>query len=165
MTLMTQHRLSEIGDAAGCFRPFLETCWRRWKAESAKGTCPLEADSAGMCGFTSAFLAEALARTVGGEWRVAGGRPFSGGGVTCPQGRLNGHFWCVSDDGVIVDLTADQFGLPTVLVTTLKDSRYSETFTAEEIDEHLPKVLPVAEAWLEAALDEGLLPGGVRLAA
>jgi len=165
MTPTCQPRLSEIGDAAGGFRPFLESCWREWKARSARGTCPFETDSAGMCGFTSAFLAEALARKVGGEWRVAGGRPLSGGGVTCPKGLQNGHFWCVSDDGVIVDLTADQFGLPTVLVTTWRDGRYAETFTEREIVEHLPKVLPVAEAWLESAIEEGLVPGGMKLAA
>ena len=126
---------------------------------------PFETDSAGMCGFTSAFLVRALQMLDGGTWRVEGGRPLAGGGLTCASGRQRGHFWAASEDGIIVDLTADQFGLPTVLVTTVRDARYCNTFTQPEIEGHLPKVESVAECWLEAAAAEGLLPQAYSLAA
>jgi len=162
------NRLSEIGDLAGLLRSFIEPYWRAWKAESGKPQGPFETDSAGMCGFTSCFVAAALNREIGGDWRLAGGRPGSEGpygGVTCSAGRQNGHFWAQSEDGLIVDITADQFGLPTVVVTTAGDPRYQATFSEAEIEAHLPKVEPVACEWLEAAEEEGVVPRPFGLAA
>lgn len=161
-------RLSEIGDLAGFLRSFVEPFWKAWKAESGKPQGPFETDSAGMCGFTSCFVAMVLEREVGGGWALAGGRPLPAnlsGGVTCTSGRQNGHFWAESEDGLIVDLTADQFGLPTVVVTTAYDPRYRATFSGEEIAEHLPKVEAVALQWLEAAEEEGVVSRPFGMAA
>lgn len=165
MDASAPYRLSEIGDVAGSLRPFLERMWQEWKAFQGRPLDPFETVSAGMCGFTSAFLAHALEALEGGIWKVSGGRPLAGGGITCTSGRQNGHFWVESEDGVIVDLTADQFGLPAVIVTTSKDPRFSNTFTSQEIDNHLPKIEGVALYWLEKAAEEGLLPQAFRCAA
>lgn len=160
--------LSEIGDFAGSLRSFIEPFWRAWKAESERPQGPFETDSAGMCGFTSCFVAMALNKALGGGWTMAGGRPraaFPEGGVRCASGRQNGHFWAESESGLIVDLTADQFGLPTVVVTTASDPRYRATFSLEEIEGHLPKVEALAWEWLEAAENEGLVPRSLGMAA
>lgn len=165
MASVTAHNLSEIGDVAGSLRPFLEDCWRAWKVSIGNPADAFERLSAGMCGFTSSFMAGVLNDMVGGEWTLAGGRPLSGGGVRSACGAQAGHFWTVSADGVIVDLTADQFGLPTVVVTTERDPRYQQTFTREEIEAHLPKVEGIAAEWREAAEDQGLAPVSYRFAA
>lgn len=153
-----------MGDVAAEMRCFLEPLWGRWKAETGRFSLP-DAASTSMCGFTSAFMARALAELDDGEWRVAGGWPPDGGGLTCPGGRLNAHFWTTSSDGIIVDLTADQFGLPCVIVTRLGDGRFAESFSQEDVERHLPRVMPLVEEWIELARDRGLLPETRRFAA
>jgi len=157
--------MSAIGDAASELRSFLEPLWMLRRIQACRLPDAGAACSEGMCGFTAAFTAEALRLLDGGEWRVAGGWPQSGGGMACRERRLNAHFWAVSDDGLVVDLTADQFGHPSVIVTGRHDPRYVESFTREEIERHLPRVMPLAEKWLEVAASEGLIPSGMRLAA
>jgi len=111
-----------------------------------------------MCGFTSVFMARYLEVVDGGRWRVDGGKPLTGGGIRCASGRQNGHFWTVSGDGIIVDLTADQFGLPSVMVTTEDDPRFLSSLAEQDVLRHLPKVEGVAAEWLDEAAAEGLVP-------
>ena len=158
-------RMSALGDTASELRSFLEPLWMHRK--SATGRLPDAGTSCseGMCGFSASFMALALSALEGSDWRVAGGWPQSGGGMACPRRSLKAHFWTVSEDGIVVDLTADQFGHPCIIVTGANDPRYVESFTAEEIERHLPKVMPLAEEWLELASMEGIVPSALRLAA
>lgn len=158
-------RMSEVGDAATKLRSFLEPRWEEYKIESGRPIGFMEAISASMCGFSSAFAAIVLGTQDGATWRVAGGTPENGGGVLGADSRLKGHFWTVSDDGIVVDLTADQFGLPAVVVTSQRDSRFRESFSPHEIELHMPRVLPVAHDWIEHAMEYGIVPSSMRLAA
>lgn len=158
-------RMSRIGDTATELRSFLEPLWLRRKAETGRLPDAGSPLSEGMCGFTSAFVVLALSVTDGPGWRMAGGWPQSGGGIACRRGRLHGHFWAVSEDGIVVDLTADQFGHPNVIVTTDRDARYVESFTLNEIERHAGRVMPLAEEWLALATKDGLVPHVARLAA
>lgn len=152
-------RLEEIAGCAASLRPFLEERWRAFKASSPRPYDAFEAESKGMCGFTSAFVAEAMRQAVGGDWRVAGGLARPG------SYSAYGHLWTVSDDGELVDLTADQFGMPSVIVTTVRDPRFTETYCEEDIGRHLPMVQPLSLRWIEEAVDEGLVPASRALAA
>lgn len=153
-----------IGDLASELRLFLEPQWQEWKSRTGRGSLP-ETASASMCGFTSAFLAEVLPDLAGAEWCMVGGAPASGGGVCGSDLRLHPHFWAVSSDGILVDLTGDQFGLPSPVVARRGDRRYIESFDTDYVDRHLPRVMPLVEEWIELAADDGLLPMQARLAA
>jgi len=157
--------MSALGDTASELRSFLEPLWMLRRTLTGRLPDAGTSCSEGMCGFSASFVALALSAIDGGEWRVAGGWPQSGGGIACPRRSLRAHFWTVSEDGIVVDLTADQFGHPGIIVTGCNDPRYVESFTAEEIERHLPKVMPLAEEWLEIASTDGLVPSVHRLAA
>lgn len=149
--------MSRIGDHASDLRMFLEPHWEDWKLKTGR---PIGGDviaSEKMCGFSSTFAAIALKELDGGDWRVAGGWPKSGGGVSCPRKRLNSHFWTVSDDGIVVDLTADQFGMPGIIVTMVHDPRYIESLTIEEVEGYTPYLMPLAEEWVCSAIHIGIL--------
>ncbi|MTH94665.1 hypothetical protein [Roseibium sp. RKSG952] len=140
---------SEIGDAVAYLRQSAERSWANWHASSSKPKDPFRPDSQNMCGFTASFVSLALPDIVGGKWQVAGGWPQNGGGVISPSGETRAHFWSVSKCGLVVDITGDQFGLPSVIVTTRADNRYRASFCSEFLKMHLPKVIPVAVKWLE----------------
>jgi hypothetical protein len=149
--------MSKIGDTASDLRAFLEPVWTDWKIQTKRPIGCDAAASENMCGFSSAFASIALAEMEGGDWRIAGGWPKSGGGVACPGRKLNSHFWTVSDDGIVVDLTADQFGMPTIIVTSERDPRYIESFSTDEVEKYVPYLMPLAEEWIEAARQNGVL--------
>lgn len=155
MSEAVEANLSEIGDAAATLRQTVERAWADWHAVSAKPKDPFKPDSQNMCGFTASFVSLALPDIIGGKWQVTGGWPQNGGGILCASGEKKAHFWSVSKCGLVVDITADQFGLPAVIVTTRDDNRYRPSFCADYLRKHLPKVLPVAVKWLD---DLGITP-------
>jgi len=70
----------------------------------------------GQCAIASWMLCELL--------RMRGADPVFVLGSFCrPDGRLEDHAW-VEVDGMIVDATASQFGLPDVRVSGVGDERY-----------------------------------------
>jgi hypothetical protein len=157
LTSSVTQRMSRIGDIASDLRAFLEPMWDDWKIKTKR---PVGCDvpkSENMCGFSSAFTSIALSELEGGDWRIAGGWPKTGGGVACPRRKLNSHFWTVSDDGIVVDLTADQFNMPTIIVTSERDPRYIESFSADEVERYVPLLMPLAEEWIEEARQMGVI--------
>ena len=104
-------------------RSFLEPVWG-WVRTDDDGQ-PL---STGFCISSAVLLRHVLNATVPGPWRLAGGHPFYGqGGFLDPAGEWADHHWVVHESsGVIVDVTADQFGDAAVVVTNKGDSRYCE---------------------------------------
>lgn len=111
---------------ARAVRAFLEPLWwRQWQGAEAEGVPP----SAGMCGRSSLTLQHVLVRDFGIEARWASGTPPSTGlhgtdGVGFLWlGQWVGHAW-VEAEGRIVDITADQFGGPPVLVVSSADPRF-----------------------------------------
>lgn len=103
-------------------RAFLEPAWRHWQPGA-------EPPSKNTCGRSSLFLQRVLvdrgyeARWTNGIPRLAEDAPDLGPFGFFGGARWESHAW-VECDGFIVDVTADQFGAPPVLVTPATDPRY-----------------------------------------
>lgn len=109
-------------------RGFLEPHWAEWHRRA--GSLPMVSDSQGTCGRSSLFLRDVL-RGAGFDAEFAAGSPVEHHKGFRSKDGWHGHAW-VRAGGWIVDVTADQFGGPAVLMTGADDPRYSEgTDTAE----------------------------------
>lgn len=105
-------------------RAFLEPVWRDWHSAWG-GELPTIA-SENTCGRSSLFLQRALVETgFAAEW--ATGLP-SLDRPDQPDGFFDGHIWrshaWAECDGLIVNVTADQFGDRPVKVVAIDDERY-----------------------------------------
>ena len=101
-------------------RAFLEPQWRMWHLHA--GQPELVTESQGTCGRSSLFLRDVL-RNEGYAAEFAAVCPTEGNkGFRSPWG-WKGHAW-VESCGLILDVTADQFGARPVLVTGQDDPRY-----------------------------------------
>lgn len=146
-------------------RTFLEKRWREWKDDQQPGwdgTDPCL--SYGMCRFSSLFLRERLneIRVSDARWRVAGGLTgfinidpgWNGvggpdqGGILSGNGEWKDHYW-VTNDNVIVDVTADQFGLSPIMIALASDSRYLENWKPPFVQDHLLDVEDRVFDWLD----------------
>jgi hypothetical protein len=108
-------------------RSFLEPVWPLWHQRSGRPV-PTPA-SAGTCGRSSLFLRDVL-RLEGfcAEWTIGNPHRADGGEIGTSEGFFTGmrwesHAW-VSCLGMIIDVTADQFGADAIIVTTEPDARY-----------------------------------------
>jgi hypothetical protein len=121
----------------------------------------------GFCRGVAAGVAEILRETYPDcFWRVAGGfgleycsdmpeslsefvnEEYFPGGMVNQDGEWHGHFWVTggdpdSDDGLVVDLSADQFGHEEVVVTGAADPRYRENSLLGTED----MIRPSEKAW------------------
>lgn len=128
----------------------------RWSERAAEMQLVPRILSEGMCGFSSAFLLEVLPGETGEEWRVVGGIPVSeagtpldSGGIMDAEGKWQAHYWLVNDaQGLIVDLTSDQFGFDPVVVVDDKDPRYSANYHDHEVAEQMRAVSWRARQWI-----------------
>lgn len=118
------HQLFQFAVSA---RRFIEPVWDEW--HRAQGSPPPLVASRFTCGRTSLFLVKVL-RTDGfeAEWQSGTPRLSEEGPEVGPYGfhsgsRWEGHAW-VRSGGLIVDITADQFGAEPVIVTSTTDRRY-----------------------------------------
>lgn len=119
--------LADIRHLAVAARRFMEPIWLGWHS-TWNGDAP-STPSQWTCGRTSLFLVRALAAEgLDASW--ASGTPR-----LSPAGPELGDFGFLSDIGwqshawvecgnIIVDITADQFGAPPVLITDRHDRRY-----------------------------------------
>jgi hypothetical protein len=131
--------------------------------------------SSGMCWISSHCAIDLLsAEFPDGQWKLAGGHPVQGyehlferiafkaefdgedGGLLAPSGVWCGHDWVEgSFEGktVIVDLTGDQFGLPSVNITSSVDVRYRANYSDRKLsagieDDRVTKLKGLAaDAW------------------
>ncbi|CUH65374.1 hypothetical protein TG4357_01828 [Thalassovita gelatinovora] len=117
-----------LADLVGRVRRFLEPRWSEWHLH--EGSPALRTPSQGTCGRSSLFLCQVLQQhgIVAG---FAAGDPTEGQkGFHTAQG-WKGHAW-VEAENKILDVTADQFGLPPVVITGTDDPRYGRgTDTSE----------------------------------
>lgn len=101
-------------------RAFLETEWPDW--HRCHGRSRPACLSTGTCVTSSLFLQQVLLEN-GFDAAVAHGDiPGQDVGI-CVHGKWHGHAWVTTDEHVI-DITADQFGQPPVIITTRYDKRY-----------------------------------------
>lgn len=113
---------------AGQVRRFLEPQWEEWHRH--EGSPSLLTPSQGTCGRSSLFLQEAL-RAEGLIAEFVAGSPSEGQQGYWLDGAWHGHAW-VEVDGWIVDVTADQFGAPPVVVTPVGARCYRAGVDASE---------------------------------
>ena len=106
-------------------RQFLIPHGREWRLPTSSRGEPL---SSGTCGRSSLLLTRVLQNELALDARWACGSPGEDG--TSPHGYFDGsgwrgHAWVIVGQR-IVDVTADQFGDPPVVVTSASDARYAE---------------------------------------
>jgi len=110
-----------------------------------------------MCRSTSIFLAEVFRQQLGSVWQLVGGRPSQhhdatpegAVGIFATNGTWNDHCW-LEGNGLVVDITADQFGYPTVIITAASDVRYQANVSEQDMEEQLLKLRHRPMAWLAA---------------
>ena len=112
-------------------RHFMPDIWRAWHVEYDRPVpVPL---STGTCGRTSLLLQKILqADGYAARWCI--GSALQECGFFDGEGWRS-HAWVVCSD-LILDITADQFGAPPVIVSPVGDSRYRES-----------NVDPASEVW------------------
>lgn len=136
-------------------REFLVPRWIAWGQENDK---PVSAVGENMCRFTAAFVAQAM----GTGWRFDGGhdsvfdhvafrwrRSGSGGGFLAEDGAWSAHHWA-TDGRTIIDLAAQQFGGPPVVLAPVIDPRYRSTISRTEAREALDGVSRRVNGWVVA---------------
>ncbi|HBT2083511.1 MULTISPECIES: hypothetical protein [Klebsiella] len=93
----------------------------------------------GTCMYGSILVSMLLEKFSGVRTRIAGGDGVGDGGIVTPEG-MKGHYWVVANvHGMhfIVDITADQFGMDSIIYKGLKDApEYVEGHQAV-VDEHV----------------------------
>lgn len=72
------------------------------------------------------------------------------GGMVDVSSIWRDHCWVVRRDGLLVDLTADQFGHEEVIVCTTDDPRYLENWKKTFVIRQIADVRPRADEWLAA---------------
>ena len=103
---MDDSQLEALRHLAAAFRDAIESA----RAERAPGALPYFPD--GACRMTSRLLAQHLARRPDAD---TFGRPQLVSGILPGSGAAARHFW-LEVNGAVVDLTADPFGEPPVVV-------------------------------------------------
>lgn len=131
--------MADVHSAARDARALLEPLWARVR----RGRPPAgQTSSSGLCIPSAVLLRRLLAAAFPGSWRVAGGSPFvkdgtsfrpgeprpMDGGTIDKLGARRDHRWVVDDvSGVLVDVSADQFGHEGIIVSHSEDRRYRES--------------------------------------
>lgn len=140
----------------------MEPVWDDWQAAdpSHRGATP----SAGTCGRTSLFVRDVLRRQ-GHDAHWSNGIPRRS--ETSPigdfgflvHGRWEAHAW-VTCQGWIIDITADQFGAPPVIVARTTDPRYAandlDTADPESIARREATAARLMAAWLDSSMAQQL---------
>lgn len=138
-------------------RDFLKPLWKE-KHKILRLNQPISEDQK-MCQFTSLFL-KMVIESLGEEAYFRGGGTrfpdVKDGGFRDSEGVWHTHFWVEVDNEFIIDITANQFGAPEVIVTSLDDDRYKSNITGDELSEFACNVEKTAFSWLE--LYEPLTP-------
>lgn len=111
-----------------------------------------------MCDRVSVFLylLDGAWGTVEGGNEYRNGRKLSRGGGLFYKGQWHLHYWYKSPAGVIVDLTADQFGAESVITVEPSNPRhvflrenYRATFSKTDSVEVIRGCRGIAEEWLD----------------
>jgi hypothetical protein len=140
-------------------RQFLEERWSAWRQQNGETLEPGMAPSHSMCRFSAAFLLHVLGTEIPeGDWSVVGGNPTGGddidpdyglpGGYRDAGGQWQAHYWLITGDyGLVVDITADQFGGAAVICGE-DDNGYRDNYYTGAVSDHLDEVRWTAGRWL-----------------
>jgi len=148
-------RRADLFCVASATRAFLKPAWVRW--QKARGDPIAEVLSSNTCGRSSLFLRNVLrAEGFAAEWvngipRLSEEEPDIGPFGFFTGHRWESHAWVVSGD-LILDITADQFGAPPVIVTSVSDERYrmgyGDTASPNAVDARRLAVEALWPEWL-----------------
>lgn len=148
---MSSACLPAIRNLAVAARQFMEPIWPEWHSHRS-GDAPLT-PSQWTCGRTSLFLSRALnARGFSASWASGTPRLSPDGPELGPFGFFSetgwqSHAWVQCGD-IIIDITADQFGAPPVLITDRQDLRYRKSAHDTALPEFiLARERAVDEIW------------------
>lgn len=94
---------------------------------------------------------------LGTDWNIVSGRPQrqldatsqEAVGIFATNGTWNDHCW-LEGNGLVVDITADQFGYSPVIVTTVDDIRYKANLCQQDMESDLRKLRHRPMSWLTA---------------
>jgi hypothetical protein len=152
--------IERVRRVAAEVRAFLEPRWDAVHEANEKVPPDGKPPARDMCRLSSAFLQRVLEEEVPGEdWTVVGGDPLPGGDVDpecgtpggCrdwSKGEWHGHYWVVGGgSGLVVDVTADQFGGEPVLVTE-DDSRHRKNYHQDAVEERVREVRWRVSQWM-----------------
>ncbi|WP_088892892.1 hypothetical protein [Leptolyngbya ohadii] len=154
LILDVAHATSQFKMFASTVRQFLEPHWLAAHQGWSDIPDPL---SRWMCRYSSIFLATLLREQSQEPWSIVGGRPprslnakVEGEfGILAWDGTWNDHCW-VTGRGLIIDLTADQFGHDPIIVTASSDPRYRANLTEDEMAQDFQKLQRRSTQWLAA---------------
>ena len=117
-----------LWDIARAVRSFLEPIWPEWHRD--RGRKP-DVPSRGTCGRSSLFLQHVLRHDcrLSADWTTGVPIESQQGPKDPGLGIFTGHDWHAHswvevEGGWVVDITADQFLLPAIIVTPIADARY-----------------------------------------
>lgn len=117
-----------------------------------------ERRSAGQCIRTAALLHDQLGGTIRGGWPHENGVILNSG-FRAPGGAWHFHYW-LERGGLIIDLTADQFGGLPVTVTPVSDPRYRACSHDHHVTADVEHVRRVSLPLYRDALGPLRFPGG-----
>ena len=144
-------------------RSFLEGRWFAYKDNYAADFLKPEDDhSEDMCRMSSTFLREVLPQLDCGAWEICGGDGV-GEGLLDAGGKWRAHSWVVNAQGVIVDLTASQFGESKVVVISPGGVGYERYLGRPHAHSSAPAESSTVSEWIEDWRDEqglSLVPSG-----
>jgi hypothetical protein len=136
-------------------RKFLEPRW--FSLHQLWGDSQPETLSKFMCRYTSIFLKAVLSPNSQPSWRLVAGRPilkeYEGTakgyfGFCTSTGLFFDHCW-IQLGGLIVDITADQFGAEAVIITSVGDPRYFPNLEEADLCREIAKLTHRPAKWLQ----------------
>lgn len=145
-------------------RAFLEPRWISFQRDDKTAGEPISTPSSkNMCRLSARFLLHVLEEAFpDDEWSIVGGAATPGedtcgqwggkhAGMQDTRGLWHGHYWLENLDGLVVDITADQFDWEPVIVIQSDDggyARYRANYADWALQEHMRRVAWMSSVWL-----------------
>lgn len=173
----------DLNELLSAWRDHLETGMAEWKLARGYRVDAGNPASKDMCRGVAWATAAYLTHETDRQWAVAGGwhrlpadpkwhafvrATDIPGGMADRDGTWHGHYWAVEQERTdddpeaprrIVDLAADQFGWPSVIVSDEADPRYGANLWEDEIDFEIG--LPsreLGEKWVASYVEKAFTP-------
>lgn len=136
-------------------RCFLEPIWI--KAHKSWDDAPVPAPpSKYMCRYSCLFLRKLLKNYGYGKWFIELGRPLSPElngtedgkfGYLATDGKWYDHTWLVKD-GIIIDITADQYGGDPITIAPIGSTKYNANLTEDNVIKDFKKLEKRVHSWI-----------------
>jgi hypothetical protein len=136
-------------------RRFLEPIWVKTHKSWDDEPMP-DPPSKYMCRYSCLFLQQLLQQYGYGQWSIELGRPPSPDLNGTKEGKFGyyakdgwyDHAWLVKD-GVIIDITADQYGDAPIIISSITSSKYNANLSEDNAAMDLKKLKKRAVSWID----------------